>query len=308
MVTRCPGCLTPLRFKEEGFEDKVLLQCPECLYVFLVRPEPEAKEPAAAEAEDEATLLASDFRPEGDISEFRWNVPGAALTVIEGKSHGIHVKITRDKTIIGREKADLILKDPAVSRHHAEIVKQEGKCLIRDLGSTNGSFVNGERVEEKVLSHMDEIWIGKCRLLYTELGRRDEIQEEDATGERALMLKEEITRVSEQQEPEINLPDKREFILEIMAGKRKARTYKFPRGRIIMGRSEEADLNLLDEEVSRKHALIEVFSRDQTFLSDLASANGTFLNGVRIKTVRLKHGDLIRLGNTVLKFVIKDLP
>lgn len=315
MVTRCPGCLTPLRINEDQFEDKVLLQCPECLYVFMVRPgakegevEEVSPEVAEPEVQDEATMLASDFEPEGDISEFRWNVPGAAVTVIDGLSHGIHVKLRKDKTVIGREKADLILKDQAVSRSHAEITKQDGDCLIRDLKSTNGTFVNGERVNERVLRHMDEIWLGKCRLLYTVLGRKDEVLEEDATGERAVMLKEEITREGEQQDYEIKLPESREFFLEIMAGKRKARSFQFPAGRVIIGRSDEADLALQDNEVSRKHSLVEVFSRDQVFLSDLASANGTFLNGVRIKTVRLKHGDLVRLGNSVLKFVVKDLP
>lgn len=308
MVTRCPGCLTPLRFKGESFEDKVLLQCPECLYVFLVKTETRSEEKSPPDVEDEATLLASDFRPEGDISEFGWKVPGAALTVIEGKSHGIHLKLTKERTVIGREKADLILRDPAVSRNHAEIVKKDGKYLIRDLKSTNGTFVNGERVREKELNHMDEIWVGKGRLLYTKTGRGNEILEEDATGERAVMLKEEITRVNAESEPDIKLPDKREFILETITGKKKARSYTLSKARVIIGRSDEADLNLKDEEVSRKHSLIEVFSRDQIFLSDLASANGTFLNGVRVKTVRLKHGDLLRLGNTVLKFVVRDLP
>jgi pSer/pThr/pTyr-binding forkhead associated (FHA) protein len=320
MVTRCPGCLTPLRINEDKFQDKVLIQCPECLYVFMVRPEAEGKEfkgPEGseeeiqipeAEASGDATLLASDFRPEGDISEFRWNVPGAAITVIDGLSHGIHVKLRKEKTVIGREKADIILKDPAISRSHAEIVKQGGEHMIRDLKSTNGTFVNGKRVDEKKLDHMDEIWVGKSRLLYTELGRMEEIREEDATGERAVVLKEEITRVTAEQESEMRLPEKREFFLEIMGGKKKARSFRFPSGRVIIGRSEEADFRLEDDEVSRKHALVEVFSREQIFLSDLASANGTFLNGIRIKTVRLKHSDLVRVGNTVLKFVIQDTP
>jgi pSer/pThr/pTyr-binding forkhead associated (FHA) protein len=228
--------------------------------------------------------------------------------VIDGQSHGIHVKLRKDKTVIGREKSDIVLKDPAISRNHAEIIKEAGKYRIKDLGSTNGTIVNGEKVDEKVLNHMDEIWLGKSRLLYTELGKADEIKEEDATGERAVMLKEEITRVSEEREPEMRLPADREFYLEMMSGAKKARSFNFPSGRVIIGRGDDSDLKLPDDEVSRKHSLIEVFSRDQIFLSDLASANGTFLNGVRIKTVRLKHGDLIRVGNTVVKFLVQDQP
>ncbi len=54
--------------------------------------------------------------------------------------------------------------------------------------------------------------------------------------------------------------------------------------------------------------MIEVLSRDNAFITDLASQNGTFLNGAHIRAMRLKHGDKIRLGQTILQFVIKDTP
>jgi len=63
-----------------------------------------------------------------------------------------------------------------------------------------------------------------------------------------------------------------------------------------------ADLNLQDRDVSRKHALIELLPDGKVFLRDLSSTNGTFLNGKRIVNSRIKPGDKIKVGNTVIYF------
>jgi hypothetical protein len=62
---------------------------------------------------------------------------------------------------IGRQADnDLVLTDPGVSRHHAEITSERGTCTLRDLGSTNGTLVNGTRVSEHALRDGDRIQIG----------------------------------------------------------------------------------------------------------------------------------------------------
>ena len=104
------------------------------------------------------------------------------------------------------------------------------------------------------------------------------------------------------------LPADRKFFLEFMGGDRKGRSIEFDKGRMILGRGEEADVRIDDEQVSRKHASIEVYSREQIYIADLASQNGTWLNGMKIRNTRLMHGDLVRVGNTVLKFIIQDTP
>jgi len=123
MQLHCPGCRVLLRVDDEKYKDKALLQCPECLYVFLATAE-EAAEPAAGEAAaEEATLLASDFSPAGDPREFQWNVPGASLTIIEGDKQGIHRRLREDRLIIGRKGAALAVEDKAISRLHCELTK-----------------------------------------------------------------------------------------------------------------------------------------------------------------------------------------
>lgn len=65
------------------------------------------------------------------------------------------------KLTIGRRPTnDIYLSDPSVSRQHAEIVLEGGRAVVRDLGSHNGTFLNGERVEKAPLSNGDTIQIG----------------------------------------------------------------------------------------------------------------------------------------------------
>lgn len=67
----------------------------------------------------------------------------------------------------------------------------------------------------------------------------------------------------------------------------------------IIGRSSQADVGLLDPEVSRRHAQFD-FSRGVVYLSDLGSSNGTFLNGKLLKNegIEVRPGDDIDVGNT----------
>lgn len=66
------------------------------------------------------------------------------------------------KVTIGRQSDnDLVIPDPGVSRHHAEIANEGGTCTIRDLGSTNGTVVNGTVVREHRLQDGDRVTLGR---------------------------------------------------------------------------------------------------------------------------------------------------
>jgi len=93
----------------------------------------------------------------------------AALVGITGAFAGTRILIDKPTLTIGRGlDNDLVLEDQRVSRHHAELQLVGGKVRILDLKSTNGTWVNGKRVAEYVLSHGDTVSVGGLEFLFEE--------------------------------------------------------------------------------------------------------------------------------------------
>ncbi len=74
---------------------------------------------------------------------------------------------------------------------------------------------------------------------------------------------------------------------------------------ILIGRSSELDMVLVEDMVSRKHARITI-AGDAVTIADLGSTNGTFVNGEKVKQSRLKEGDRILIGTSILKLIVQD--
>ena len=96
--------------------------------------------------------------------------------------------------------------------------------------------------------------------------------------------------------------------LEIMNGGFEGMTYDLNEEEVIVGRNPTTNITLLDEGISREHALI-LFDEDVPgyVIEDLASTNGTKLNGKRVRSASLAEGDKIQIGQTLFRFfLIKD--
>jgi pSer/pThr/pTyr-binding forkhead associated (FHA) protein len=76
---------------------------------------------------------------------------------------------------------------------------------------------------------------------------------------------------------------------------------------IVIGRSSDLDMVLVEDMVSRKHARITM-QADQIWIEDLGSTNGTFVNGEKIKRAHLKEGDRVLIGTSILKVIAGDAP
>ncbi len=74
---------------------------------------------------------------------------------------------------------------------------------------------------------------------------------------------------------------------------------------IVIGRSSELDMVLVEDMVSRKHARITVNGVGQISIEDLGSTNGTFVNGEKVKQATLKEGDRILIGTSILKLILQ---
>jgi pSer/pThr/pTyr-binding forkhead associated (FHA) protein len=92
-----------------------------------------------------------------------------------------------------------------------------------------------------------------------------------------------------------------QYVLRFVAGKDQGREFPLPPDlTIVIGRVNDADLLLLDEKISRKHAKISTHG-GRVVIEDLASRNGTFVNGVRIRSVELQEGDQIVVGSSTIQ-------
>lgn len=121
-------------------------------------------------------------RPEGGGGP----VPsGASIRVLQGFYEGLEIPVDRDWFVIGRGRgADAVLAEPTISRAHAAIGFDAAEgFFVQDLGSTNGTQVNGQRRKRCPLAADDEIQIGKLRLAVTVPARVDSGNSAETTGE-----------------------------------------------------------------------------------------------------------------------------
>lgn len=91
----------------------------------------------------------------------------ALLIAQRGPSSGSRFLLDEDLTLAGRHpNADIFLDDVTVSRRHVEFVRSNGGFEVRDLGSMNGTYLNGARVDGSILSSGDVVQIGKYHLTF----------------------------------------------------------------------------------------------------------------------------------------------
>ena len=90
---------------------------------------------------------------------------GAAIEVLAGFYEGLTVPVDREWMVIGRgHSADVMIAEPTISRAHAAIGYDGAGFFMQDLGSTNGTRVNGDRQARASLSDGDELQLGKLQL------------------------------------------------------------------------------------------------------------------------------------------------
>ncbi len=91
---------------------------------------------------------------------------GAFVLVLQGFYEGLELPVDRAWWVIGRGRgADAVLAEPTISRAHAAIGFQPGEgFFVQDLGSTNGTLLNGVRAERKALTDGDQIQMGRLQL------------------------------------------------------------------------------------------------------------------------------------------------
>jgi hypothetical protein len=98
-----------------------------------------------------------------DIPE-RTLINAYLLRVVKGMPPGAEFRVNGTARLGRSRDNDIFIVDPSVSRHHAVLEMRDGKLVVRDTGSTNGTFVNGERVQLRTLQPGDVVAFGKTQL------------------------------------------------------------------------------------------------------------------------------------------------
>jgi hypothetical protein len=187
MQIACENCLTIYEAPDEKIKANELIECPVCQYVNInkkkveVTPDDTKKSAAVVDAGVESDYGKTMY---GEVDE-TGKVKQAEVQVTEGRlkaipednelcvvisdSSGMEIKhqIKTSECIIGRgEGSDIIINDPETSRKHCAIDIYENKFVIRDLESTNGTYINDTRIKEDLLKEGDRIRIGNTLLTF----------------------------------------------------------------------------------------------------------------------------------------------
>ncbi|HQV29183.1 MAG TPA: FHA domain-containing protein [Thermoflexales bacterium] len=200
--------------------------------------------------------------------------------------------LNTDSVTLGRgAHNDVIIAGELASRAHARLTRADGVWRIEDLGSANGTRVNGAEVRAASLGPEDEIEIGGARL-------RVQPRPDDERGETVLGA----TLIDEAAQLEAGganaiprtLTDTTVARLTIRF---EGRTWETPlRGPVTtIGRDPDNDIQLDHPRVSRRHARVETGPAGVA-LADMGSSNGTRVDGVKIDRYALTGGEGIRIG------------
>lgn len=203
--------------------------------------------------------------------------------------------ITKEQLTIGRATTnDVILYDPGVSRRHARLHRVGDDFEIEDLGSTNGTWLQGRSIERASLLVGQTVRLGNSTL------RLQPTPSTPPSDETTPQDVNELTTLLNASAMEMELPDLSQPRLVIHTRWRTWEVFLKSEA-LTIGRQSTCHVCLQDSSVSRQHARI-IREGDKFVLEDLDSHNGTWVNDQRIERHVLQPGDSFRIGNATLVF------
>jgi predicted Zn finger-like uncharacterized protein len=196
MIVACPSCQSRYRFDEAKLGDrpKAKTRCTKCGGTIEIEnpllgsatmppdpePAPEFPAPAPAPAREDLRTRQTPVAPKQETGSA--TIAGGdahrmgllqlpkdkrfSLAVIQGAATGQIFPVQKTRTMIGRSGADINLDDPEASRQHAALEILGDVAILRDLGSTNGTWIDLDRIEQHQLSNQQEFRIGSHVLMF----------------------------------------------------------------------------------------------------------------------------------------------
>lgn len=188
MIIECTSCHSKYQYDEERFERKPSkkIKCARCQQIFEIH-NPAFAPVATADPGDSTFASKHDSkgvsRPAAHDTTEQSPLPPSktdrtvvdltmpvgrrlSLAILDGPDAGSVYRIEKPRVTIGRSNADLTLNDSEASRHHAAIEVRDATIKLLDLGSTNGTLLNGAKVLEPTeLSDKAEFQVGATTLM-----------------------------------------------------------------------------------------------------------------------------------------------
>ena len=194
--------------------------------------------------------------------------------------------IIKAETTIGRGTgSDILIDNPGVSRHHAIIKEKDGKFLIEDKGSANGTFIKGEKITTKEIKNGDSIQILNYALTFK--------YPQTADAEQTTLLTQPVasppTKPSGQSK--LVLEDGKEHILKSTV--------------TTIGGGEDMELKLEGKGIAEHHASILRGKHGEFTVVHKGGRTATKVNEEKVQELHLlKNGDVIALGQYKIKYVV----
>ncbi len=209
---------------------------------------------------------------------------GTAPHILEVTETGVaHVyKVGTGTFSCGRDPdADIVVNCPGASRNHARFEVRNGGARLIDLGSSNGTYLNGQRLAgQEVLKEGDEVRIGSI-VLKVKLKAAPAASAGGAT---------QVFKSAPLGVAKLKLPNAPPRLLPLFAGEQ------------FIGRHADCDLVIPRADVSRRHAQVLV-TEEELVVTDLESSNGTLVNHRPISgATRLPWGTTLEIGDNTLEF------
>ncbi len=204
----------------------------------------------------------------------------SGVQVLSGNNGGSFVPLRRNKQLtIGRASScDLTLSDPRVSARHAKIERTSEGFVLSDLGSRQGTYVNGAPVKRALLRGGERVRLGQTELAFS------------------------LRSAGGSASAYVHRPDAPTAYLTIVVGADEFGARQPVNANTLLGRHPGCPVDLsADALVSQRHAWLG-YRDGKWYIADMGSSNGTLLNGKPVKTHWLRDGDELRLGNTRLRF------
>lgn len=223
------------------------------------------------------------------------------LLCISGPSQNEVIKLRRDNTIFGREKADVIVADPEVSATHFQIQNIEDVYHLFDMNSSNGTFVNGEKIVKAKLSEGDTIEIGKTsfRFALEDEQKVRHIQTIFSSAKRSKTRSNSL--VDTLIEDELKHEKKIYLVIDVTYGDKRHEVIELQQKVAYIGRASSFGHFDQDTEISRKHLMVKLNDTGEVFVEDQNSTNGSYINNKKIVGIHpVERNDKISVGQCTL--------